>query len=540
MKRSPSQLLNRRRGAIAVLSTALFVVMLAMVAFAVDIGYMAMVRAQLQVAADSAALAAAGSSNQSWSGMVQVAQAFAQYHKVAARSVVLNASDVQNGTWDVSTKTFTPATSGQLGTAVKVTVRADSSSGGAPPLFFGRIFGASSVAEQASAVAVVNPRDICFVVDLSSSMHIDTTPGNQTTTHDSLIQAVYDDLFGAGHVTYSPSENTTSFNTTNVTTAMNSLKTNFKYVVPTPNTSDTASVQYWTDVLNNMASTDWWGNVTSYQFSYKSYVTFLMSYGRDQPLVDGTTRYSIMSTKNPSYRAHTETVGTGAVAHTFTNWPTPEMPTHALRRAVIAGLEIIQDRNSTVSDSSQMDQVSIVGFDRVGDVVTIKTLTTNYADVMQAAATLQACGGTTSGNSACTDSEGGLIGAVNELNSSRGRASANKIVIFLTDGNANLYESSNNTINNYMNQHTGGWDNDYASNAALMQAAMLRGNNWYLYAIGIGSDADQAFMNRMANKGGPAINGAAYTATTSSATCEATLTSIFQGIITNPKLRLVQ
>ena len=36
--------------------------MLAMVAFAVDVGYMAMVRTQLQAAADSAALAAAGSS----------------------------------------------------------------------------------------------------------------------------------------------------------------------------------------------------------------------------------------------------------------------------------------------------------------------------------------------------------------------------------------------------------------------------------------------------------------------------------------------
>ena len=52
-----------RRGIIAVLSAVLFIVMLAMVAFAVDVGYMDVVRTQLQASADSAALAAAGSSN---------------------------------------------------------------------------------------------------------------------------------------------------------------------------------------------------------------------------------------------------------------------------------------------------------------------------------------------------------------------------------------------------------------------------------------------------------------------------------------------
>jgi hypothetical protein len=58
--------------------------------------------------------------------------------------------------------------------------------------------------------------------------------------------------------------------------------------------------------------------------------------------------------------------------------------------------------------------------------------------------------------------------------------------------------------------------------------------------VGIGSDADQGFMNRMAVKGGTDVNGATFTDTTSSATCEATLTSIFQSIIANPRLRLVQ
>ncbi len=532
MKRSTSRPRKNRRGIIAVLAALLFIVMLGMVAFAVDLGYMTMMQTQLQAAADSAALAAAGSSNLSQSGMTQVAQAFAQYHRVAGRQVVLNASDVQFGTWDTTALTFTPASSGQLATAVKVTTRVDNNSGGAASLFFGKIFGVSSATSHASAVAMVNPRDICFVVDLSSSMHCDTTPGSGTTTHDSLIQAVYDDLFGAGNVTYSPKESASSVSGTTVKKQMANLVKNWPYVYPVPNTSDTVSVQYWTDILSCMSNS----------FSYKSYVTLLMNHGRDQPLVDGTTRYSIMSIMNSAYKQHSETVGTGGDAHLFTNWPTPEMPTHALRRAVIAGLEVIQDRNSSISDSTQRDQVSIVAFDRIGNFSTpVCTLTTDYPTVMQAAATLQACGGTTSGTQNCTDSEGGLIRAVNELNSSRGRTNANKIIVFLTDGNANLYESSPTTINNYVKAHSGSWDGtDLSSNAALMQAQMLYGNNWYLYAVGIGSDADQTFMNDMACMGGTAVNGASYTATTSSATCEATLTTIFQSIISDPKLRLVQ
>ena len=133
----------RRRGAIVVLAAFLLVVMVGMIAFALDIGYLGLARTQLQVAADSAALAAAGSSNQSASATVAIAQQFANANQAAGRAVELNASDVQFGKWDASTRTFTP--SSQLATAVKVTVRTDARDGGPTSLFFGRIFGSSSI-----------------------------------------------------------------------------------------------------------------------------------------------------------------------------------------------------------------------------------------------------------------------------------------------------------------------------------------------------------------------------------------------------------
>ena len=72
--------------------------------------------------------------------------------------------------------TFTPSAS--LGNAVRVTVRTSHGTGGETPLFFAKVFGKSSMTQEASAVATANPRDIAFVVDLSGSMNDDTDPNN--------------------------------------------------------------------------------------------------------------------------------------------------------------------------------------------------------------------------------------------------------------------------------------------------------------------------------------------------------------------------
>ena len=213
MKRATSKLRQRRRGAMAVLAAVFLVVLIAMIAFAVDIGYLAVVRTQLQAAADSAALAAAGSSNLSQSQMVSVAQQFANANQAAGRAIQLNASDVQFGTWNATSRTFTPSSA--AATAVKVTVRTDSSDGGASSLFFGRIFGLSSINQRPRQWPRSIPRDIAFVIDLSGSMNDDTSPGSSTSS-SSLMQTVYNE-FGFG--TYPGSTATLSSTTLNTTNA---------------------------------------------------------------------------------------------------------------------------------------------------------------------------------------------------------------------------------------------------------------------------------------------------------------------------------
>ena len=128
MSQQPSKPKQRRRGAIAVLAALMCVILLGMIAFAVDIGYLAMARTQLQAAADSAALAAAVVANQGQSTAFAVASMSPRNNTVAGRSVQIASADVQFGTWDTSSRTFTQSST--PGNAVQVTVRTNAANGG--------------------------------------------------------------------------------------------------------------------------------------------------------------------------------------------------------------------------------------------------------------------------------------------------------------------------------------------------------------------------------------------------------------------------
>ncbi len=477
-----------------VLAAIMLVFLLGFVAFAVDLGYIGMVRTQLQTAADAAALAAAGSSGESQAGMVQVAQQFADANMAAGRHVQLNAGDVELGSWDAATKTFTPMPAGQLGTAIKVTVRTAADSGGETKLFFGRLFGLSSLAQKASAIATVNPRDIAFVVDLSGSMNYDTNP-TMSSFNSGLAQQVYDD-FGFGNypgswqyagqplgiynssswVTYltqsgGPLRNSSIDSRYRVlSTDSSSTKTWKAYAwvmekqlrdslmpaaVPVPNAD--VNYSYWKEFIDSFRT----------NLGYKSYLTYMMDNGRERK-PDGYN-YTPLSLKSPYCPKHYESVD----GEQF-QFPPREMPTHACRRALIAAMQVIRDRNANITDPNQKDWVSVITFDKIGgDSPKVEQpLTSSYSDAMEACTRLQAC----SNYGASTATEVGLDLARSHLKPQSqgglGRERANKIVVLLTDGNPNLYDSSSTTINNYKynnpssNFYSSG---NYPQNAALMQ-----------------------------------------------------------------------
>ncbi len=555
------------------------VVMAGMVAFAVDCGYMSLVRGQLQVAADSAAMAATGVMGSSQSDPVEVAQQFAGYHVAGGKNVSLETTDIQYGVWDSSSRSFTPTS--QIGNALRITARVDAAHGGQAPLFFGRVFGLQGFDGQAQAIAMGNKRDICFVVDLSGSMNDDTVTGYGSTAsyrspsypaiYSSMMGQVYSDFnFGSypgvmnkiGYTVsatswsnlYSSSGPLTSASIpvayritgSDNTTALRQAKA-YKYVVdkeialnmpnakPAPSSASGSSLSYWTDYIDAV-------NSKSGQIGYRSYVTWLMDQGRDQT-GPKSGAYGQLSVNSPNCNYHNESTPGG----TF-SFPASEQPTHSERRSVIAGLHEIKVKNSSLSDASQKDWISIVTFDKnttPGGITPLIGLTSNYDSAMTACATMQAVG--TNGNSTATET--GLIAAYNlikpQSQGGTGREDAQKIVILLTDGVANLKTSSSATIANYESAHPSsnyyGGSSNYPSDAALIQADSMRLAKWQVFAIPLGLAIDSDFMDRMARMGGTADDdGHAPSTSGDPSTYETEMTALLDKVIDNPQVHLVQ
>jgi Mg-chelatase subunit ChlD len=156
---------QRRRGAIIILFAVMLVVVMAFVAFSVDLGYVCSVKTDLQAAADAAALAGTGVILDGESKAIQTADRYARLN-LNSPGVVANGKqkiDVQVGNWNLSNRSF------QAGrrpfNSVKVIASLQNNS-----LFFARASGKKVFSSEAKAVATYQPRDIMLVLDVSGSM----------------------------------------------------------------------------------------------------------------------------------------------------------------------------------------------------------------------------------------------------------------------------------------------------------------------------------------------------------------------------------
>lgn len=158
---------QKRRGAILVLAAVFMVLMFALLAFAVDMGYLYMVRTQLQRTADAAAIAATwslldgelatGQNNSPYavSSARDTADQYTQLNKVLNSQPTLAQSDITVG---YLSNPFNPNLqldlSGSQGyNAVQVRVRRTTDQNGVVPLFFARVLGIDQAGSQALATA---------------------------------------------------------------------------------------------------------------------------------------------------------------------------------------------------------------------------------------------------------------------------------------------------------------------------------------------------------------------------------------------------
>ncbi len=174
--------LNHRAVVIPIVAISI-VTLIGFAALAIDAGAMYNTRTELQRTADAASLAAVAELGDFSDGQT-LARARATAKDYAARNDVLNApvllidSDIEFGHSDLNPTTgkysFEPTT--DYPNAVRVTARRTQGSPSGPmDLYFARIFGIQYANISAKAAAVLTPRDIVFVLDLSGSHKDDST-----------------------------------------------------------------------------------------------------------------------------------------------------------------------------------------------------------------------------------------------------------------------------------------------------------------------------------------------------------------------------
>ena len=186
MRSRPRSDQHKKRGAVVVYVAISMTVIMGMAALAVDVGRLYVAQSELQRAADAAAMAAAGElSDLTTTGdMLQrttdAANQIALLNPVAGHDVGVSAgSGVELGSALVDpvsgVTTFQPGAADVATNAVRVTLRRTADSpAGAIQMTFGRFLGLEQRGLEARAAAVLIPRDMAVVIDLSASMDYDS------------------------------------------------------------------------------------------------------------------------------------------------------------------------------------------------------------------------------------------------------------------------------------------------------------------------------------------------------------------------------
>lgn len=182
---------HRRLGNIAILSATLLSIMMGMVAFAVDLGYIAHARTELQRTADAVALAAAAQlPNQAMATAYGINTSANNKSKISPE---LTTQCFEYGWWNRRTSTFTtPTPAGRNTNAVRVTINRTQATGNPLDLFYGRVLGKSSTDLTVKAIAW-NDRGLCGAFVGIQSLNV---PGTLNTDSYDSVEGSYNEALG--------------------------------------------------------------------------------------------------------------------------------------------------------------------------------------------------------------------------------------------------------------------------------------------------------------------------------------------------------
>jgi len=447
-----------RRSVAMVWTMASLTTLIGFTALSVDVGFTLHTKSQLQTAADAAAMAAASKLVDMADGSEEVvfnaAQDYVTQNKVAGKSLVLDDSDVIFGKSIIDEDGKATFVEGQEPyDAVRVRVRmTDNSPNGGVPLFFGGALGCDSANLSAEATAVLVPRDIAIVIDMSRSMNYDSQLRHEPIT-DINIQQVWQ---GLGSHTYG---NMTTFHTSRTamptyTTSTSAIKTTLGLnSVPYPYTNCGS----WTDYINWVKDNGDSGSSPGIPGCEKI------------PNPDYRDRYGLRTFIN--YLLATKTTYFSALANA------PAQPAHALKQAVEE-----LDNFLLLLDSG--DHLSLHAYATYAEKIV--SLTGDFTLITQGAYRQWpgSKGETITNRGTETNISAGIDNAVAELTSTSARSSAKKVIFLMTDG-----YPTRPTNEQTGRQYT------YAS------AENAADKGIQIYTISLGTDSDAGLMADLAEIG---------------------------------------
>ena len=376
-----------RKGAIIVLTALMLIVMLAMISFAVDVGYMMSVRTEMQRAVDSGAMAGAGVMVDGTSLAEAEAKKFVQLNLAGAKKVANNNITVEFGQWDTTARTFT-AGGNQVPSAIRV-----SATNPALPLFFGRALGSKQFDSKAEATVMYLPRDIVLALDYSGSMCFDSQLKSVgvlgKTQVENNLATMYAELGSPKYgtkMTWNKKISGTNITTLKTTLGLNSV------AYPYPSGS-------WSDYIDYVINDNTLDNA-GYQnnFGYMTWINYLQAQQQ-------------------------------SAADTPTLWKTSEQPITAVKDAVDLFVSYLQENSTN-------DRLGFSLYTSSDSKAKLESaLTTNMTSVTTLVRQRQA--GHYVGGTNISD---GMKTARLELQNNS-RVGAKRMMVLMTDGEANLPSS---------------------------------------------------------------------------------------------------
>lgn len=368
-------------------------------------------RAELQAEADQAALASAATlAGQSAAGSI-------------IASETINATF---GYWDAGHRRFVAG--GPNPNAVETIVRGPHATSEEAGRRFSQVI-FSPLSAAASAVAIIRPRDMVFVVDLSSAMAarslaaasrlLDARQDNLVEVESvAALRDLYQDLgyeslpgpeepLGAPWAVEPGAAAWDALTAVKGPLSRATISAEYRIVqgdsvsvrwekacravidsqilrlmpkaMPDPRRSENR--EYWAEYLGDLTHSG--GDKAS--IGYASYVRFMLSRGRNE---QAGSQYVPLSQHSEHCPWHVEQLGSLPL-----RFPPRVEPMHQVQRALAEAIRTLQRRNDGIEDPGRRDRVAIVSFDwPSGGARVHQPLTSDYSSAIRACARLQAVG----------------------------------------------------------------------------------------------------------------------------------------------------